>query len=546
MHPWNFHFSKAVSQVAIVLGSGFLINQIKVSHPFQNLCPVSDLKAYILNRFAAKSQIYTSWMSECPQPCEIVETSACDWHPPNDAGIIVTHLHYRWEEISALRRIYETSRVPILILADGILEYRNTWENPTVADGSIFQPLMGHKVACIGRGQARALESWGNVGKCEIVGLPRLDEVYNSEYLPVQDQGPFRLLVTTANTPAFTPEQRSKVVQSLTRLQERVEFGASVNGREIEVTWRLTDGLMEELGLNGLNSFETKQDLIPIADAIELADAVITTPSTLYLESVMKHRPTAILDYSNSPAYVPSAWVISAPLHMNDVLCELESPPAGKMLFQESVLHDQLETGCSRSRLYALIRSMVQAGIDARNTNTPIDLPPRVLSDPQRGIQKVGTNFEMSALYPDNPTFRITDVHRLQQELNQAIARLGQLPAELDSKDTDIVTKNSDIERKEAHIKNLESVVHDSAKRIKKSYARAKSLAELVTKKQADIERKNNHIESMTGLFKEANAKVKALRMEALERKIELENANRRVAILTNRLNSQIQRQKAA
>ncbi len=520
------------------------------SPPFK-LIAVSELKAYILNRFAAKSQIYTSWMRDCPYPCEIVETSACDWQPPDDAGIIVTHLHYRWEEISALRRIYETSRVPILILADGILEYRNTWKNPTVADGSIFQPLMGHKLACIGRGQARVLESWGNAGKCEIVGLPRLDEVCNSEYLPVQDQGPFRLLVTTANTPAFTPEQRSKVVQSLIRLQERVEFGALVNGREIEVTWRLTDGLMEELGLDGsgqneLDSFETKQELIPIADAIELADAVITTPSTLYLESVMKHRPTAILDYSNSPAYVPSAWVISAPLHMNDVLCELENPPAAKMLFQESVLHDQLETGCSRNRMYALIRSMVQAGIDARNTNTPINLPPRVLSDPQRGIQKVGANFEMSALYSDNPTFRITDIHRLQQELNQAIARLGQLPAELDSKDTDIVTKNSDIERKEAHIKNLESVVHDSAKRIKESYSRAKSLAEMVAKKQADIERKNNHIESMTGLFKEANAKVKALRTEAIERKIELENANRRIAILTNRLNSQMQRQKAA
>ena len=38
VHPWNFHFSKAVSQVAIVLGSGFLINQIKVKEHFWASC----------------------------------------------------------------------------------------------------------------------------------------------------------------------------------------------------------------------------------------------------------------------------------------------------------------------------------------------------------------------------------------------------------------------------------------------------------------------------------------------------------------------------
>ncbi|MFK7769283.1 MAG: hypothetical protein AB8B55_18825 [Mariniblastus sp.] len=502
---------------------------------------MSKFKIYILNRFAAKSSIYNSWMSGCPYPCEIVETSAIDWRVPDDAGIVVTHLHYRWEEISALRRIYETTRVPILILTDGILEYRNTWENPNVADGAFFKPLMGHKLACIGRAQARTLESWGNAGKCEVVGMPRLDAAYDEEYLPVQNDGPFRLLVATANTPAFTPEQRSKVIQSIRHLEERIEFGAPVGGREIEVTWRLTDGLHDELALKKQDQDQeqiAEMASVPLSDAIELADAVITTPSTLYLESVMKHRPTAILDYSNSPTYVPSSWTISAPLHMNEVLCELENPPAAKMLFQESVFRDQLEHGNSKSRLYALIHEMIKAGQVARQTQNSIVLPPRILSDPQRGIQKVESNFETSVLFPGNSSFRILEVERLQQELSQAIARLGQLPMELDAKEVDVLAKNRDLERKEVHIQRLSGVLSETEERVEQARLREQAHAEIVASKHADIEKKNAHIESLNQLFNEANATVKALRAELIGQKIQYQESQRRLAVVNNRLNS--------
>ena len=87
-------------------------------------------------------------------------------------------MHYRWEGLAALRKLSaDHPRLPLLVLADGILEYRNTWLNPGLPAGCMFQPLLGHKVACVGKSQARVLESWGNVGKCELVGLPRLDSV---------------------------------------------------------------------------------------------------------------------------------------------------------------------------------------------------------------------------------------------------------------------------------------------------------------------------------------------------------------------------------
>ena len=444
-------------------------------------------------------------MSQCPVECEVVQAFAPEWTVPDDAGLIVTHMHYRWEEIAALRRIYESTRVPILILADGVLEYRNTWENPRVADSSVFQPVVGHKLACIGKAQARTVESWGNVGKCEVVGMPRLDKAANGEFLPVRSSGPFRILVATANTPAFTPMQRDNLVESLRLLRQRFDLNNTVNGRLVEITWRLTDGLEEEVGLGNLQTEQmlnpyADQTPIPISDAIELADAVITTPSTLYLESVMKRRPTAILDFNNSPAFVPSAWTISAPLHMNPVIRELENPPAAKMLFQRTVLEDQLELGSSgklstaQSRMHFLIESMVEAGEVARQTDSPIKLPFRILQDPQKGFHPVQSEFDSISLHPENQVFQINEVQRLQQELNQAVARLDQLPTDLDRKDEDITSKNSDLDRKDAHIDRLVG-----------------ELSDLLAKKNADIEKKNQHIDSLSELFQTTNARVQHL-----------------------------------
>ena len=83
-----------------------------------------QFEGYILCRFADRSAIYNTWMDDCPIPCVVVDDCAPQWQVPSDAGIVITHMHYRWEEIHALRKMFQKSSVPVLILADGILEYR--------------------------------------------------------------------------------------------------------------------------------------------------------------------------------------------------------------------------------------------------------------------------------------------------------------------------------------------------------------------------------------------------------------------------------------
>ncbi len=424
---------------------------------------MSELKAYILCRFAESSRIYSSWIDQAPIPAIVVDEYLPDWQVPGDAGILITHMHYRWEELTKLRNVVEQDQIPVLILSDGILEYRNTWEHPDLAEGSIFQPLFGHKLACIGRGQARVVESWGNVGRCEIVGFPALDQVDSHSIPDVNRSGPFRVMIATANTPAFDQRQRATVVESLNHINRWVESNRQVNGRPLEVTWRLSDGLESETGLDDDIDPEARS---PIGKAIENVDAVITTPSTMYLESVLRARPTALLDFHNSPHYVTAAWTINGPHQLASVMSELASPSPHKLMFQEFVLHDQLECHSPATpRLMDLIDQMVQAGVTARASGQPLKLPARILTDERAGFAVVPERFDLSTLYPENGVFENQDCQRLQVELVAAIKRLGQLPIELAEKNQYIARLMRSLDRSRERVEDMHNRVMAIRKR---------------------------------------------------------------------------------
>ena len=393
---------------------------------------MAKLRAYILWRYARQSSVYDQWLDQLPIEHEIVDEDPSRWSVPDDAGIVISHMHYRWDELSALRKITENNRVPVLVLTDGILEYRNTWEHPDLPEGCIFQPLCGHKLACIGRGQARVIESWGNPGRCEVVGMPRLDQMSSRPKTPIRSEGPFRLLIATANTPAFTTQQRDSLVDSLKYLIDRFRRKPNVSGRPVELTWRLTDGLSNELELPELPS-----DQLPsLHEAIDQADAVITSPSTLYLESIRRERPTAVLDYWNSPTYVTPAWSITANAHVDQVLTQLADPPAHRMMFQNFVLHEQLEcSSAATPRLIQLIDAMVEAARVAKADDQALKLPARILPETRHGFPHIPEEFDLATLYPGHSAFEERDTNMLKLEAAAAAKRLNQLLATLAEKE---------------------------------------------------------------------------------------------------------------
>ncbi|MEM9944157.1 MAG: hypothetical protein AAF939_21555, partial [Planctomycetota bacterium] len=403
---------------------------------------MSELKAYILCQFAAKSSIYHSWLDGLSMDVEIVDENLADWQVPRDAGILITHMHYRWEELSFLREQLDRGERPILILADGILEYRNTWENPGLVKGSLFQPIFGHKLACLGNAQARIVESWGNSGKCEVVGLPRLDHLTPPEIKQEtsdsvhQISKQFRIMVATANTPAFDERQHETVARSLDLLKNWFEKNPKIGDRQVELIWRLSAGLDDELLADeSIDDFDGKEGQPPLAEVFETVDAVITTPSTIFLESAIRGLPTAVLDFHHCPQYLSPAWTLGSADHFDGVIPELARPCPRKMRFQQTVLHDQLECATpAKPRMIELIEKMVEIGKKQRSEGQKICLPTaRLLARPP------ARDFEtqpilLADVFPDVPEFEIEDRQRLQIELIAARQRLGELPVELAEK----------------------------------------------------------------------------------------------------------------
>lgn len=352
----------------------------------------TNLRVGILWREAASSPLYQPWMEAAPPgvTVEIIPAYDVVTEPPSGYDVIVTHSHYRFDELAVLRSLVDSHQSAVLVLADGILEYRNTWLNPNLPSGSLFQPAIAHKIATIGPAQSRLLENWGNAGKCEVVGLPRLDRRLESagwfsvEGTPatigsVQDTptGPANrsLLVCSARTPAFDEDQWSVAMEQFRCLHRVLAGSVGADQPFNEVRWRVADRISAELGLS---ASELSQD--SLESAIDRATAVVTTPSTVQLEAMVAHRPVAVLDFFNVPLYVPAAWHISSSEQIFSTLHQLGDPPPHRLEFQRETLRDQLfSTGPAVTRMWSLIQRMGEIARRQRMQGRPLQFPPQIL-----------------------------------------------------------------------------------------------------------------------------------------------------------------------
>ncbi|MEM1184389.1 MAG: glycosyltransferase family 4 protein [Planctomycetota bacterium] len=181
-------------------------------------------------------------------------------------------------------RLAGEAKIPVGLLMDGVVEWRNTFCNPrTMADPLFLRPAPASRVLCATEADAILLRAMGN--DAVATGLPRLDAISPAP-LP---EAP-KLLVATARTPAFDDAERRRLVRDLGRIKSATDHLG------VEVIWRLSARLHLELGVDA--------DTAPLAESLANASAVVTTPSTLALEARLAGRVTALLDPHAAPAWV--------------------------------------------------------------------------------------------------------------------------------------------------------------------------------------------------------------------------------------------------
>ncbi|MCM2370256.1 hypothetical protein [Aporhodopirellula aestuarii] len=344
---------------------------------------------------------------------------------PGDLAIFFSEHFERFR--TAIGKL-KTRNVATLYAIDGILEWRNAWENRADEPACpwTMRPVLCHKVACIGASQARNLSEWGNADKVEIVGIPRFDHLSRPAVLGDRSDEPFRLLVMTAKWPGFTPQQRSQITQSLIELREWVHVTKKIGERPIELIWRLTGGLEQVVGVDNELQDTTGEDL---ATALRRADATITTPSTAQLESMLLGKPTAILDYTNSPLYVGAAWRVTSRGQFTDTVPQLCDPPPERMHFQDCVLADALQREVSATdRMLLLIETMREIATTSIQQGQPIEfargLLPRLAND--------APPLPIGEIFAERRTGEHEDADALPLELADARREIKQLRATID------------------------------------------------------------------------------------------------------------------
>jgi len=402
-------------------------------------------------------------------PIQIVSPeSIVDRAQPGDLALFFSEHFDRFRQ--AIIEL-KSRNVATLYAIDGILEWRNAWETgPTEpACPWTMRPVLSHKVACIGPSQARFLSAWGNRDRVELVGLPRLD----GAVLPVDNPPlvhsrleqsqrrrsqvptqvgpvagtaaePFRLLIMTAKCPAYTEQQRHLLIQSLLNLKNWLAHSHTIKGRRVEPIWRLTADLELAIEVDNCLTELTGEEL---AEQLGRVDAVITTPSTAQLEAWLRGRPTCLLNFSNSPKYVPAVWEISAASQLDQVLPELAAASAEKMFLQRTYLLDSLCCdGRSAERMCELIQRMM-AEAQSQTASTKLSFGRDLLTDRPDHWMKL----EHSQLFSNYPEFAQTDCLELQAQLAHARREIAHLHRQIDSLQAELSQAHAIFEQIQKH-----------------------------------------------------------------------------------------------
>lgn len=190
--------------------------------------------------------------------------------------------------------------IPTFHFMDGILEWRNLFENPRSTDASrgspLYQPILSDFTFCMGELQKLQLEWLGN-SNVVASGLPRLgcEKIATSRR---QNHPSTRsVLIATANTPWFTDQQKLEFCREFVPFYERCR-----DQSEFAIKWRLAPSLWNKLGEKNPEASSN-----PLDD-LQSVDCVVCTPSTLVMEAMQLGLPTMVFDPYNRPDFLPSAW----------------------------------------------------------------------------------------------------------------------------------------------------------------------------------------------------------------------------------------------
>lgn len=212
--------------------------------------------------------------------------------------------------------------VKTILMSDGIIDWANLFDNPKQKkyDLDLYHPIIHDYFFCLGKEEKDYFNFLGN--NTEQYMLNRI--IPNKDKLDLPNNDKF--LITTANTAYFNDLERDHLEKILKKVID------ILNEMNIDYIFRIFDEyLINSLGIQSENNYNEGD----FDSVLSKVDFVITTPSSITINSMYHDRAVAQLIYRDTPMFVQSGWNINLGSNIKQTINSILSKDKNRINFQK-------------------------------------------------------------------------------------------------------------------------------------------------------------------------------------------------------------------
>ena len=217
--------------------------------------------------------------------------------------------------------------VDTVFLADGILEWGNSFQARSDC-GALYEFSLSNKIGCVTEYDKPVIEIFT---KRKNVFVYKGKKNAGVEERGIRKGRRKSIMLATANTPYFNDKEFLSVESIVKRLiVEILDLGFALK-------IRVPDKKLRESLLEYKRYFDKVSDF---QDSMRKCDALITTPSTIVLTSMLMDIPTAQIIYRNTPIVNPTGWYVSSDVDIKALIESMVNCDKWRLEYQRKIVGD--------------------------------------------------------------------------------------------------------------------------------------------------------------------------------------------------------------
>lgn len=239
----------------------------------------------------------------------------------------ILSIQYLWPVCNLI--IFKANSVGVntFLLTDGIVEWNNCFNHSEVlkCKNRLFSSIFHVHFLCPGAFES----SFIHESSCSYTPKKIIPVGYTTKMRPNSKK---RILLTTANSAYFDNEEMHRLIDIMKNIASE-----SIKNENVELIIRVFD----EHILDALADFDFFNDIkTPFNDLLVNVDAVISTPSSIILTSMLSKKPTCQIIYRDSPLLLQSGWMIHGSTNVQITLNDISESNMERMQYQNFVVEN--------------------------------------------------------------------------------------------------------------------------------------------------------------------------------------------------------------